>query len=596
MNNDAPSDPDPDVPASEPGGLRARLQLWHEHLSESQKDALRLVLIVLGLAVLAGATYFLAGPSWRGWRQRQALRQAIEYAERQDHRGSMLALKRAIDLAPLDLATWREIAERLAEIGSPQSVFAHENLVRLAPGDISLRLALVEEALRFGQTDAADLALAGLDEAARSDANFHRLAAALAMATGQAALLEEHLASLASLTPDDHLARFNLAALRIWSLDEAKRSEGLAELEALTAEPSTRVRAGLELLKHAARVRDADRARQVVDLLLARLPVPELPPSAATDDGSPAGWRELIAALKADAARAGGPEVELVARWMGEVRLRREALDWIDTLPAELRDSQPVQRAEVSLGADTEDQERLARLLRAGALGPLADDTVQLALTSRLQRRHYREAHGRGTWRDAITSCRSNPAALGALATLAELWRDPVGNEEALLAVLETQPQATWVFEALRNNYLARGETVRLWQLYEKWVRATPADSGIARTWLHLGAVLDRMPPEAITLARQRAESPGADPLDLCLAAASAWRLGESVEAFRILDTIPVAARTRADVAFWIAVIWSGSPHAEHQLLAQESRLRAQRPGLSLEERALLEKIAAKQG
>ena len=589
MTPDQPSDSAP-----EPTGLRRRYQLWHEHLTETQKDLLRLGLIVFGAAALAGAVYFFAAPSWRGWRHRQALRQALEHAERQDYRGSMLALKRATELAPLDLATWREVAERLAELGSPQSVLAHENMVRLAPGDVSLRLALVGEALRFGQTGSADAALRELDKAARADASFHRLAAALSMATGEAAQLEEHLAALIAASPNDFIARFNLAALRVWNLDTAKRDDALAELEALTSAPPVRVRAGLELLKHAARTRDAARARHVVDILLDRLPSPASPPAPASDSGSeaPAGWLELVAALQADAAHTGGAEVELVARWMAEVRLRKEALAWIDTLPAALRDTQPVQRAEVSLGAETDNLDRLATLLRAGALGPLPADTVQLALTSRLQRRRYQETHGRDTWQDAIASCRGDPAALGALATLAELWRDPAGNEQVLLAVLESQPQATWVFEALRNNYLARAEMTKLWQLHEKWVRADPANPAVARTWLHLSAVLDRVSPEAAGLAAHRAEAPDADPLDRCLAAAIAWRRKQLPAALQWLASVPAAARERADVAFWLAVILADSPSDEHREPARQALAQAKRPGLAAEEIALLVKKA----
>ena len=87
----------------------------------------------------------------------------------------MLALRRATELAPGDLATWRAAAQILAEIGSPETLVAQEQLTRLAPQDMALRLAVAEVALLLGRFDPAEATLGGLDAAARRDVAFHRL-------------------------------------------------------------------------------------------------------------------------------------------------------------------------------------------------------------------------------------------------------------------------------------------------------------------------------------------------------------------------------------------------------------------------------------
>lgn len=585
MNDDAPQTSD---------NWWRRIRAWSDDLSDRQWALLRFCVAALGAGALACAAFFIGTPAWRDWRHRAALRQAVSHAERQDQRGTMLALQRAAELAPLDLTTWREVSRRLAELGSPQAVLALENTVRLAPGDVSLRLALVAEALRFGQTDTADAALRGLDESMRADASFHRLAAALAMATGEAARLEEHIAAFAAAAPDDAVACFNLAALRSWSLETAKRDAAFSELERLTSEPAVRVRAALELLKHAAQTQDPARARHVVDLLLQRLGTTASPASvpAASDTDAPRGWNELVRALQIDAARSGGTETELVARWMGDVRLGKDALAWIDSLPAALRDSLPVQGAALSLGADALDYVRIADALGKGALGPVPAETVPLAIASRVQLLHYQEIDARATWRDAIASCRGDPSALSALASLAELWRDPVGNEQVLLAVLALQPQATWVYEALRNNYLARGATQKLWQLYEKWSRNFPANAAVTRARLTLGAVLDEVSPEAADLALRRAAATDSAPYDHALAAAVEWRRKNMLIALSQLDAISAPASERADVAFWIAVIGAASDVPKYHEAARTALVNARRPGLSAEETALLDKSA----
>lgn len=567
-------------------GMTARYRAWREGMSEGQFGMVRAVVILAALAAAAGIGYLAARPFWRGWRHDQAMSQAMAYAEQQDYRSTMLALKRATDLAPLDLATWREVADKLAELGSPQALVARENVVRLSPGDMAMRLALVEEALRFGQLDIAQSALTGIDRAAQEDAGFYRLAAAVALALGRSEALEENLARLVAAQPDDAVARFNLAAVRLWSADPGRQSEALGELEAMVSSPAVRVRASLELLKHAARIRDAQRARMVVNLLLDRFNVPPDLRGAAANE--PRGWSALLQALRT-AAEFGGPEdVALVARWMSEVRLRREALDWIDSLPAGLRDARPVARVNTLLSAELDDFDRLEPLLRAGGLGALPVDATRLAIASRLQHLRYQAVRGRSTWEDAITACGGAVPSLTALARLAEIWRDADGNERTLQEIIRLQPKTNWVYEALRNSHAARGDTVKLWQLYGSWASVQPDDEALVQNWLSLAAVLDRFTTETSTMAIRRGTREGASPLDRALAAAALWRGKRPEEAVSIIDALPAEDRDRADIAFWRAVILAEAGRPQD---AREALVNARRPGLSAEERGLLDRV-----
>ena len=566
---------------------RRRYREWRMRVSDQHFSNVRSAVVVALAVVVGGGVYFAGKPVWDLWRHRRAMSQALDYAEKQDYRNSMLALKRATELAPLDLATWREVSERLAELGSPQAIVARENVVRLSPGDVAMRLALVTEALRFGQVEVAGEALAGVGEGAREDATFHRLAAAVAMATGQTELLENHLSRLVSAEPGDATARFNLAAIRLWGVDAAKQAEALAELERLLSEPPVRVRAALQLLNHAARVRDANRAREVVNLLLERFNVPAT--SRLTNDDAPAGWTSLLQALRDTAEFGGGDDVALVAGWLGEVRQGKDALVWIDGLTPALRASPAVMRAEADLSLRLEDYDRLEPLLRAGALGPLSADAARLAVASRIQQVRYQPARGRTTWEDAITACGRSVASLTVLATVADAWRDAEGNERTLQEILRLQPRTNWAYQSLRNSYAARGETLNLWQLYGTWRNVRPDDPELMRPWISLGAVLDRLTPEAGDWIKNRAASAGATSLDQALAAAVFWRAAQMKEAVERLDKIPVADRGRADLAFWRAVILADTDQKDE---ARAAALQARRPGLLREEIKLLETAA----
>lgn len=565
--------------------LVGRYKDWRSQIYDTQFAMIRGTVVALILGVLGIVVYVAGRPLWTNWRHRQAMNQAIDYAKVQDYRSSMLALKRATDLAPMDLATWREVSERLAELGSPQSVTARENAVRLAPEDMSMRLALVAEALRFGQVDVAHVNLEDINEAARRDSGFHRLAAAVAMATGEEADMEEHLEAVVAADATDAVARFNLAAVRLWRPDETSRARALGELERLTLVPVARVRAALELLKHAARVRDPDRARVVVDMLTQRFGVRGSGVDGVT--GEPARWQALLQAMKDAAAAGDATDVALVATWLGDVRLRREALVWIDGLPEDKRRAPAVIRAAAGLSAELEDYDRLEPLLLAGGLGPLPPDAVRLAIAAQVQRLRYQKSRGLATWEDAVTACGESVQALAGLATLADIWRDVEGNERVLLEILKRQPKAHWVYLSLRNLYVARADTVKLWQLYGGWAQMRPDDPQFARTWTSLGLTLNRMTTEMGRHALLRAEQPGAAPLDQVLAGAIHWRGQRPAEALAVLDAIPVDARTRPDVAFWRAVVLAEIPDRVEE--ARQALRFARRPGLLPEEVALLD-------
>lgn len=580
-------------PRKPKGRLRRRYDEWRHTLSDNQFARVRFMVAGGGAALVLLAAGIALRPVWNGWRHRRAMEQAMDYAERQDYRNTLLALKRATELAPLDLATWRAVSDRLAELGSPETVMARENAVRLSPADMAMRLALVSDALRFGQVDLAESTLGEIDEAARRDAGFHRLAAAVAVATGETGRLEEHLEALVKAEPGDDNARFNLCAVRLWGADVAKQAEALRGLEELTASPVARVRASLELLKHAARVRDPARARAVTDLLVSRLGVR----AAATslDGTEPPGWSALLQGLKDAAVRGGAADTALVARWLGDVRLGREALVWIDGLPDGVRTDAAVARVAASLSAESGDFDRLGPLLLAGALGPLPPDAARLAIAARVQMVRYQKSRGRGTWEDALTACGESPQAFAALASLADIWGDTEGNERALREVLRRQPRAHWAYLALRNLYSAQGDTAGLWQLYGDWMRVRPDRADFIRTWLSLGLVLNRLPAPARQTALQRAEAADADPLDRALAAAVHWRDREQDRAVALLDTLSPADCNRPDVAFWRAVVLAATPARADD--ARQALNAARRPGLFGEQVLLLdeaEKVTGK--
>ncbi len=134
---------------------------WLAQMSEMQRDVFRGLLFLVLAAVVGGAGWYFSRPYWHEWRQGTALEQVEQFAEQDDYRNALLALRRATEAAPSDPRVWRKASEFLARIGSPEVVVAQRNLVRLNPDDMALKVALIPEALRFKDMESA---ASGIDQ------------------------------------------------------------------------------------------------------------------------------------------------------------------------------------------------------------------------------------------------------------------------------------------------------------------------------------------------------------------------------------------------------------------------------------------------
>jgi Flp pilus assembly protein TadD len=512
---------------------------------------------VLVLAAGWGAYKTFGRAGWHQWRQRQALTQVETFAERDDYRNAMLALRRATEIDQNDPRVWREAAAFLTRIGSPESVVARQNLARLEPGDTGLRVALVTEALRFGDLDAARGGLGELEEAGRRDSAFHRLAAAVALAMGRTAEFEAHLADLIAADPADASARFNLAAIRLWSADTAASSGALRELDELLREPALRVRAGLERLKFVAASRDPARADAEVAVLRAVFR-PDLAGRAPTADlpGEPPGWRDLLDGLE-QAAAGNANDAALFARWLSDVDLGPRALAWIDGLPEALRTAREVAGAATDLAARLNDLPRLRRQLESGAWGRVPAETIDLLLAARVQRQRFGAQRARAAWEDAVATAVDSLPGLRALARLAGLWGDRDGADRALQTIVDRYPREYWACEALRVSYSAQRDMDKLWRLYQKWAPRAPDNPAVQQTWVMLGALLNRSDPAQLARVERLLASEGDAPhtATLLAGAGALWRAGRAEEASALIDRLPEDGKKDPRAALWTAIL-----------------------------------------
>lgn len=535
------------------------LSEWWAARSEMQRDVWNMGFVVVGASVFGLIGWWWGVPKWKEWRQGTAIEQVEQFAEQGDYRSALLALRRATESDPSNPAVWQRAAEFLARIGSPEVVVARRNLTRLRPEDMGLKVALVTEALRFSDLESAQEGLFQLEEGARRDAAFFRLAAAVALAMGQQADLENHLKAMLEAAPDDYAARFNLAAVQAWSTDDDVAAAALVELARLCAHPEVQVRAALERLKLAALSRDPVRVDQEVAFLLRSFDPEQAGMSPLrTDPDEPPGWDLLLDKLR-DRARGSGTDASLLARWMADIGLELEALNWVKELPNEVQQSNQLTPTMLDLAASTNDLEILRKLLESGRLGRIPLNTVNLALAARIQALEFGGTRGMPTWEDAIATSVNSLAGLRVLARLGGVWGDEMEVNLALEKIVELYPREFWACEALRVNYAVAGDMEMLWRLYQIWAPRVPHNTSVQTTWIMLAAVLNRIDNRMLEVA-DRVWSNRTEPVDPAVVLAmiaAVWRSGSIDTAERFFDQLPVGAERNPRALLWRAILAS---------------------------------------
>ncbi len=569
------------------GRIKARVHNYWAGLSETERSVRQVALGAAVLAVLAVPAWFFGWPAWQRWQRGQAVEQVRVFAEQHDYRSATLALRRALELGAGDPAAWRQAVRLLGEIGSPEVLTAHEQLARMSPGDNAVRLALVRDALRFERLDLAREALEAIDAQGRDETAFYRLAAALAQAMGRDEEIEASLARLVEVAPDDAVARFNLAAVRQWSLDDAKRTAAQTELAALTDDPRVRVRAALEWLKAAAREQDEQQLRATIAALQEKF-VPGW--RADFPDAEGAGWARLVEHLKVAATADGAEATAVLAGWLGEIGQPRETLVWLESLPAALRSGSEVADIAAELSARIGDLDRVERYLREGAWGVWPRDALTLAIASRLQVLRYGEAPGRATWGTALAAAGGSLPGLRAMVRLADVWGDGEGRERALQEVATRFPKSFWAHEALVAYHAARNDLPRLALAYEQWARQMPGNAELIVRTTVLASILDRLTVDGLSrIETLHAREPSSGSA-IALAAAR-WRKGKPAETVALLASLTDEQQRLPTVAFWRGLALADLGAKEE---AEPALQTAWRAGLSAEEGVLARAAASK--
>lgn len=541
-----------------------RLEADHEDARPLRRSAFKRFAYVLLLLVGAAGALYGAFRLTQRWVERRNLEAARELAAGRDPRRAQLLLEQAVQVNPQSLRAQRALAEFLDRARSPDALARWKEVLRLAPGDDEVRLRVAGSALAQADVAAAKEALLAVSAGTAASAEYHRLAAALAMVEGDAPALEGHLVALAEAEPQNPRHRFNLAAQRLRSSNPQVVAAARGILESLARGDELRIRATLELMADAPRRWPG--AADPLERLAGLIVVADQPLALQRSPTLLPGRADLLNHLFAQPNPAPADAAHLID-WIVSRREGPLALAWLDSQRPELAADPAVIAATAEAALQAGQWPRLRRLLEMGAWGPAPPEVISGAFA--LQARRNPRDEARGTWNWLLERTQGGRTGLRLLWRLARAWKWDVEADRTLRTIIRLHPGENWAWEALAGQLLQKRDAAELLQHFERWAKAAPQMPRVQAERAVLAALLGRLTPEiqeqVATLRKSHRDDPGC-----ALASALVLRQrGNLTGALAELQQVRLPYRAEPRLALYHGVMLSeaGRPEESAELL-----------------------------
>jgi len=484
---------------------RSRFDEYYRQYKYHRQPELRLLIhlssLVSLLLVVAGLV-LLFRPYYRYCMERRDTRLARTYLEQGDWHNAELRAGYALQRNTNNLLACWVMARLTAQAHSPQELFWQQRIATLAP-TVENRLRLADSALRW-QNPPSPLAtqlLGELAAAATTNAEYHTLAARLALSTHRLDEVEGHFATAVELDPTNTSYRLNLAVFQLGMTNQAKHDAANAALENLRTDPALGAIALRNLVANRLAQKDlagADRYSGELQLLPEVTLPDQLQRLGILQELKSGDFLERLADLELAATTNGTMLVELSA-WMRANHLLAENLLWLKSLPAKLREQVPVL---LELAEDYQADSQWQALRDTVSQGKWDElEFLRFALISRACHQLQLAQLARDNWDVAVSEAGSRLGALQKLLELANHWDLKPEQLSLLQRIVRSFPQETGAVQALTSLYCRNGNTPAIYQLYSQLTTLYPTNADYQNNFIATALLLQTNLP----LAKQRA-------------------------------------------------------------------------------------------
>ncbi|MEO6739851.1 MAG: hypothetical protein ABIP20_06340 [Chthoniobacteraceae bacterium] len=443
--------------------------------------------------LLIGSLTF-AGVHWKAtvigyyhrWTQNMHARRAAEAFERRDYEHAIIDGRRALDFDPFDIETNRIIAKSREAQGSDEAIPWRARLNIIRPGDPENSIAWARDALKAGAVETAEDALAGLKATDRTSAEYHDVAALLAIAKLNPATAESHWSTAVQLAPSSTDYRLKLAVIQANSNSEALRASSRKTLLDLAAIPEHRIVALRALIESTLTRQEFPEARKFADQLIAspdslfsdrlrRLTV------LRTQNASDA--PQYLETLR-DESLKDPEQLAHLLRWMNQEGLPLLVSDWVPALPPALVSRPPVCLAIAETYGRNRDWTKLRAFVEKASWKDF--EHMRLAHLAHALENFGNVVAAETTWGRAITECHDKPNLLASLVRLAQSWRSDQWVEIALRRLSADERTPLWMLDAMWTVARKAGDSAELQRLSRLIVNARPKNPEARNNFIRL--------------------------------------------------------------------------------------------------------------
>jgi hypothetical protein len=524
------------------------------------------------------------------WSASQHAKRAADFLAKKDYTRALLDARAALELNPLDLDAIRVVAQSLEGAGSPEAIRWRRRFDQIKKGDCENTLAWAMDAMRAGDVGIAERVLGSVNPDDRGSAEYHDIAARIAMRKLDLAGAEAHWLESAKLDPKKDEYQWRVATLQLRSHVPGTRARALETLKELSGRPGQRLPSLRALLDDASENGETVNARELADQLvsepdatfedrlkrLATLRAINAPESAA-----------LLLQLRAEAA-PNPLELFHLLRWMNRHDLALLVVEWSVELPAEVTSKPPVCAALAEAYDRAMDWKRLGEISGGDAWGQL--EYLRQAYRARALARSGDAAGSAAAWEESRALAGKLPESLEAVAKMASAWGWKEKTHQVMVDLSNHERCPQSVLKALWSIALKRGETTELFRLSKLMAKADPTNVEHRNNVIFLGLLLHekdgRAHEAALALYREQPSNSHV----VATYALSCYQNGLPKEAVAAMETLGppqlrdpgsaryygiflAAAKTVGRATEWLDLGSTGDMLPEEKVLMMEARL-----------------------
>lgn len=560
-------------------------------VERTQRTYIKLALgIPLGIVLMI----LLCWGGWRAyasWEEGHQLRRARAFIEGGGFKPATLCARRALQLNAKSTSAMRVMADIGERLHDSAALDWRRKIVELEPHSTGDILALANCAVQFGNADAAESALEGVEANQRDTAPYHAAVARLAVARKNFAQAGREWSEAMRLEPDNESYQMQFALSRLELADEALRREGSQVLEKLRGSSASRSAATRSLIFDGVAHR-----RNTLELRGLANDLQNYPDSTFSDRliyldilrflNDPE-YAAYLTKIEKDASEKPSDLAALIS-WMAGKDMSIVAIDFAKSLPQKLLENWPVPRAMAEAYAKTSDWGALENLTAKTNWEQI--DFLRRAYFTRALRGLGKSVAAEHEWTGAVKDASAQPQSLLLLMRNASSWGWETEAVDLLWQLAkhpETQGEA---LQTLYSLHAKNNNTQGLYRVLVRLAEVNPDDLKVLNNLAQISLLLNADRERARKLAADLYRKKPLEPAFASTYAFSLYTKGDIGGAIKVMSTLSDDQLKEPAVAAYYGVFLAAAGQTPR---ARDYLEIGKRANLLPEEKALMNRAEA---